>query len=420
MTRERRTGRARGPALDPAVARILELQRLAGNQATSLMLQRSPPDRSKGERWNDGKAYEVGKVWRVSVTGLTGGTAGKWRGDDSEHTTEPADHRAVVLVPDGFDPEKPAEVLLYFHGHNETRRGRYAGWRQRSFPRTEATAKAGLASDNTVRDVALDQIEQQIEASGRGQMIGILPQGGPQHQFGDIAGDDYIRDVLEKANTAQPTVLKAVPKEWKVVLSGHSGGGWEVANQLSAGPGFKALEGIVLFDAEGMKDEIVKRLGEDLAAVSDLTRTAPDRSAYLAQRPPVRVFARDKERYGKLYGTVVDDTIAGWMKRVDLSAAERASLAALRDRDACTSAPGQPPCRPLSRDERRVMDPLLERQAQVDAITPFLPRLRALYHVELIDPDTIEHEEIIRGTRTSNKAYVKGEGTLEKGLKSLP
>src|SRR5215472_18861310 len=57
--RERRGGRPRGPTLVPRITRILELQRLAGNRATTLMLQRnrSAPDPSKGERWNDGKAY---------------------------------------------------------------------------------------------------------------------------------------------------------------------------------------------------------------------------------------------------------------------------------------------------------------------------------------------------------------------------
>lgn len=417
--RQRTAGHGRGPVHDPRVARILELQRLAGNQATSLVLQRSPPDRSKGESWNDGRAYEVGKIWRVSVTGLAGGTAEKWQGGDSQHTKEPADHRAVVLVPDGFRPDQPTEVLLYFHGHTEAWRGRYAGWRQRTFKPNRETKDAGLVSDDTVRDVALDQIEQQLQASGHGQMIGILPQGGPQHQFGDIAGDDYIRDVLEKASSAHPAILRSAPKEWKVVLSGHSGGGWEVANQLSGAPRFAALEGIILFDAEGMKDEIARRIREDLTFVSDLAKTDAERTAHLAERPAVRVFARDKNKYGKMYGQVVDDTIDGWTASHRLSAAQRATLTRLSDRDACTPTPGQPACRPLSRDDRKRMDQLRTRQEQVDAVTRFLPALHDLYQVTLIDPDTMEHEEIIRGTTTSDAVYVKGEGILEKGLESL-
>jgi len=404
------------------MAGILELQRLAGNRATTLVLQRSPsaPDPSKGERWNDGKAYEVGKIWRVSVSGLKGGTSDKWQGDDSHHTTEPADHRAVVLVPEGFRPDQPTEVLLYFHGHTEAWRGRYAGWRQRTFKANRETAREGLVSDDTVRDVALDQIEQQLQSSGHGQMIAILPQGGPKHEFGDISGDDYIRDVLGKANKAQPTVLTAVPESWKVVLSGHSGGGWEVANQLSGRPRFDALEGIVLFDAEGMKGEIARRLEEDMTAVSDLAKTDDERRAHLAQRPAVRVFARDKGKYGKMYGTVVEDTIAGWTRSHQLSTARKAQLDRLRGRDACTAAPGQPACRPLSPDERRRMDQLGRQEERMVVVTRFLPDLRGVYRVTLIDPDTVEHEEIIRGTRTGDAQYVKGEGTLEKGLESLP
>src|SRR5262249_29888717 len=113
-------------------------------------------------------------------------------------------------------------------------------------------------------------------------------------------------------------------------------------------------------------------------------------------------------------------TIDGWTASHRLSAAQQAALTRLRDRDACTPTPGQPACRPLSRDDRKRMDQLSARQQQVDVVTQFLPKLHDLYRVTLIDPDTMEHEEIIRGTTTSDALYVKGEGTLEKGLESLP
>jgi hypothetical protein len=53
-------------------------------------------------------------------------------------------------------------------------------------------------------------------------------------------------------------------------------------------------------------------------------------------------------------------------------------------------------------------------------VTRFLPRLRAIYQVTLVDPDSVGHEELIRGTNTAGAQYVKGEGNLEKGLESLP
>ena len=56
----------------------------------------------------------------------------------------------------------------------------------------------------------------------------------------------------------------------------------------------------------------------------------------------------------------------------------------------------------------------------MDVVTRFLPRLRSVYQVTLIDPKAVRHEEIMRGTRTSNAQYVKGKGNLEKGLESLP
>ena len=418
-TRDQRRGRPRGPALDPRITRILELQRLAGNRATTLALQRdTTPDTSKGERWNASKAYEVSNVRRVMVIGLVGGTSEKWQGSkgDSHHTDEPADHRAVVLVPDGFKPDKPAEVLLYFHGHTEASRGQYAGWRQRHFEPTRDETRKGFVSDDTVRDVALDQIEQQLHASGHGQMIGILPQGGPQHQFGDIPGDDYIADVLQKTHEQFPTVLKGMPGGWKVVVSGHSGGGFEVAKQVSR---VGNLEGIVFFDAEGMRGEIEKRVNEDLDVLSDPRKNDAQRAEHLGKRPAVRVFARQGGKYGGMYGTVVEDTIGAWKHKHQLSAAQKAELHRLEQQVSCFSVPGGV-CKELTPAQRTRRVTLLDRQAAVDAVNRFLPRLQRVYQVTLIDPDTVEHEEIVRGTKGRGVEYVKGEGTMEKALRSLP
>jgi len=66
------------------------------------------------------------------------------------------------------------------------------------------------------------------------------------------------------------------------------------------------------------------------------------------------------------------------------------------------------------------MGKLGERQEQVDVVTRFPPGLRSVYQVTLIDPKTVGHEELIRGTNTGGAQYVKGEGNLEKGLESLP
>ena len=161
---------------------VRTLQAAAGNLAVTIALQRAggwPDAATQGPAWNDAKPKEVGRVRRLAIAGLAGGATSAFKGGDNEHTTEAADRRAIVLVPQGFSPKDPVDVLLCFHGHTEVWRGRYAGLRQRTFTPTAATRKAGLTSDNTVRDVDLDQIEQQMDSSGKRQTIGILAQGGP-------------------------------------------------------------------------------------------------------------------------------------------------------------------------------------------------------------------------------------------------
>src|SRR5262249_13820830 len=131
----RRTLKGQGPL-------IRDLQAAVGNAAVRLILQRKggwPDASSKGRKWNDPEPKKVSpssKVWRIAIAGLKGGTDKAFKGGDSAHSTEGADHRAIVLIPVGFDPVKPAdkpvEVLLYFHGHTDAWRGKYAGFRQRS------------------------------------------------------------------------------------------------------------------------------------------------------------------------------------------------------------------------------------------------------------------------------------------------
>jgi hypothetical protein len=157
---------------------VRDLQAAVGNAAVRLILQRKggwPDASTKGRAWNDPVAKKVGTIWRIAIAGLKGGTSGTFKGGDSAHTTEAADHRAIVLIPAGFDPDKPpdkpVEVLLYFHGHTEAWRGQYAGYRQRSFEKpTEEMKKARVVSDDTVRDVALDQMENQLKHDGHPRM----------------------------------------------------------------------------------------------------------------------------------------------------------------------------------------------------------------------------------------------------------
>jgi hypothetical protein len=436
---------------------IRDLQAAVGNAAVRLILQRKggwPDASSKGKAWNDPIAKKVStgsKIWRIAIAGLKGGTAEAFKGGSSAHTTEAADHRAIVLIPDGFAPDKPVEVLLYFHGHTETRRGRYAGYRQRSFKETEETKEVGLVSDDTVRDVALDQIEQQIEQSGHPQMIGILPQGGPQSQFGEINADPYIKDVLERVNAEYPDKLKKVPSSWQVILSGHSGGGTEVNRILTSSSKPANLKAIILFDAESMSGHIRQRMTDDLKFLADPAKKDADRTAYLAARPPVRVFARsDKDvtlKYAKMYIRLVDETITEFtdgllskdrQKELDalkvrqacgtMSDADRLRLNDLRrakpasgpERDELKKLEEKAACKPLTTRDRTRFDQLAKRESQLQSVAAFLPKVRWLYQVTRIDSDTIGHEEIIRGARTGSGDYKPGQGNLEKALRTIP
>ena len=378
---------------DPATRRMIAEYGAAGNRALGLALQRQPgwPDAStKGPKWNDATAKSVGAIRRLAVSGLPGGTSGKFRGSESAHTTEAADHRAIVLVPAGFDAKgkDPVEVLLYFHGHTESWRGQYAGWRQRSYPDPKNPKRPGPTSDDTVRDVALDQIEQQIENSGHGRMIGILPQGGEQSQFGDMSdATTYVNDVLAKASKDYPKELAAPPASPRLIVAGHSGGGRAVRDILTSKTPPAQLAGIVLFDAEACRPVILQRLGEDMTYLTDPSHT--DQKSYLAGRPPVRILARKVHKYGNMYGPIFADSF-------------KAAIAAWQDSLATAKVP---------RADR------LSRKA---ALAQYIPDLQKLYALDLIDPTTMEHEEIIRGGHDDKSAYVKGRGNLEKALRSIP
>jgi hypothetical protein len=425
------------------------LQTVAGNTAMGVLLQRDGgwPDASKkGKAWNDAKAKAVGKIWRIAIAGLKGGAARAFKGGDSAHTTEGADHRAIVLVPDGFKPGLPTDVLLFFHGHTETWRGKYAGLRQRSFTPTKATADAKLTSDDKVRDVHLDQIENQIESSGKRQTIGILAQGGPQHQFGEINVDAYIGDVLTRTNKEYPSKLTAVPKTWSVILSGHSGGGFAVQDALSDKNKPKNLKGLILFDAEAMDDDMRTRITKDLKFLADLSHTDSDRDTYLAAQPSVRAFTTAGSTYATRYKDIVTATItattnkifprylrnehSGLRKRHDnqpLTGPEKdrlKELQAKRPRDPAgrnelKQLKERNDSRALSARETRRMTDLTKQELPLLAVTKFLPKIQERYQLTAL-PDGVSHEEIIRGTPEGSGDYKPGQGNLENALRSMP
>ena len=126
-----------------------------------------------------------------------------------------------MLVPDGLDAKQKIEVVVFLHGYTENTGRPYAGWRTLSMPppgKGKAPKKdeqlerlrQGVDKDDTapVRDVALDQAEQQLEESGQAQQVIVLPQGGLHSQFGK-AGDSnfdsgaYVAEIVTRLQTEQ-------------------------------------------------------------------------------------------------------------------------------------------------------------------------------------------------------------------------
>lgn len=128
--------------------------------------------------------------------------------------------KAIVLMPPGLDPAKPVDVLLHFHGHN-------AG-------HAEAGAKA--------RDDTVDNIEAQLAASSRPQLMAILPQGTPDSAFGTAAQssdkafdpDAYVNNIF--AVLSNNGIWNSAPTLAGVMISGHSGAG-ELINEKILGAG---------------------------------------------------------------------------------------------------------------------------------------------------------------------------------------
>jgi hypothetical protein len=171
--------------------------------------------------WN-AQVTSVGGSLRIPVAGLRTGVAST---DSPKETSESAEQRAIVVVPDTANLSSgTVEVLLHFHGQN-------IGYRQRS-------------REGTVRDVEVDQIEQQLAASGR-NIVAVLPQGTvaglietdpSRSKFGIGNATAYVNDALAKALPQIPSARRpagATLTARRLVVSGHSAGGGYAAAYAS-------------------------------------------------------------------------------------------------------------------------------------------------------------------------------------------
>jgi hypothetical protein len=266
-----------------------------------------------GKGWNVGeRTVETTSIRRIPVQGLKRGNQADFVGAEKDKTIESAAGKAIVLVPAGLDPAKATDVLLHLHGYTHRSWDPYAGWRQR-------------AKDDTVRDVALDRIAQQMQAAGDPQLLAILAQGVGPSDFGKgFAADPYIGEVLDKL--VSDGSLKPRPAAGKVVLSGHSGAGHTIRQMLAGGaggPGPGALAEVVLFEAinvnwaKGRRGELDAAINwvaghlNRLLPILSGKGSVPDKEAALAATPKLRGYYSVGGSYAPAYKEL-DGTIKTW------------------------------------------------------------------------------------------------------------
>jgi hypothetical protein len=274
-------------------ANVLRLQQHLGNAAVARLLA-PPVQRDSSTGWGDATAggwnedkRTVEDIDRYPIADLgdfgieqTKKTDEERQTDSKHHTTESAGHRCIALVPKALDPKQPTDVLLHFHGFTNRTSDPYAGWRQRD--------------DGTVRDVAQDRIEAQMRASGQTQTIAILPQGISHSQFGKVPTDPYIGAVMDRLRDRGVKLNK----DYRVILSAHSGGGNTVIanlNKQAGGKGQHAAE-VVLFEAmwEGGQQQAVSQWATSQLdkAYSTIVRasTEAEKQEALAACPVLRAY----------------------------------------------------------------------------------------------------------------------------------
>jgi hypothetical protein len=395
MIEAARRGPSAGQArIDTLSAAILDLQRMAGNQAVSGFLasvQRGPlavgwshPSK-EGRAWNVGQT-EVGDIHRIPLEGLdvglkaeTAKKGGKDKAAIPELSSESAPGKAIVLVPKAIkapDPdaevaEPKIDVVIFLHGHTEDVSTRpYAGWRALNPEAGKWKGKgdedfvhslrhglpdeAGKPKDTApVRDVALDEAEQQLQDSGNPQTIMVLPQGGLRSNFGDINPRAYANKVIGRLKTVLNTSADPDQILGRITMGGHSGAGATLATLAQASVDLdnaakkaarkaakagKPVEAptptasppltgdLVIFDAiygtkidwqyGAFRDWALMRLNNDLAALKGKATDA-EKEQYLREAPKLRGYYSTDPEHGGSYVSIyvhLQGVIDDWFK----------------------------------------------------------------------------------------------------------
>jgi hypothetical protein len=231
---------------------ILELNHRAGNRAVAGLLQRKV-GWTDGKKWNDDE-HPWGEIRRIPLEGLAEGLDAKVRGADGRKipslSSESATGKAIVLVPKALNARSSIEVIVFLHGFTEDRGRPYAGWRELVDPKPSTAGledvlkerlprlRQGIDGEEKapVRDLALDQVEQQLEESHWTQLVIVLPQGGLHSEFSregtqDFHADRYVSEIVTRLKAEQKwqdgksKVVDVEPSVTRVTMAGHSGAG---------------------------------------------------------------------------------------------------------------------------------------------------------------------------------------------------
>ncbi len=298
------------------------------SSATSGTGATATPVTAPAAGWNSGEVA-VGAMRRIPVEGLSGGN--QTEAPEAAATNQSAVGRAVVIIPAGVtispppSPPPQIEILLFLHGHN-------IGYRQRT-----RRGKVSGSEVGTVRDVELDQLEQQLQAvnSPTRIVIGVLPQGTSHSGFGALSGDPYLNEVLAKLNTdlVWGPGVQGPTSPSRVILAGHSGAGDPISAMLASGAGSHSrlsatLAEVILFDAingpvelERVQHWVSGSLSTDLRRLRqidsdgqadghDATTIEADKLAYLQTSMRFRGYHTNSD-YAARYAEV-NNTIQGW------------------------------------------------------------------------------------------------------------
>lgn len=361
------------PTLDNS---LMSLQRRVGNRAVARLLGRAAAagvvqrkvgwtDAVKdGYAWNSDEKRR-GNIRRIPLEDLTVGLPKD--APITSLTPERSDHRAIVLVPMALDATRNVEYVIFLHGHTESSSTRpYAGWRSYQPPpppkgtgpppprapgRESKVEKWRHGIDATdvapVRDIALDQTEEQLEDSKLTQLVIILPQGALTSQFGD-AGDknfdagDYVQKIADRLlaerrwwDAKRMAITDKAPTTGRITMAGHSGAGATLAHMATEAvranlpadakgarspvPSSPLTGDLVIFDAinggvqlDAIQKWTVMRLDEDLKVLIDSGKSETAKLHYLHTAPKLRGFYTDV--YQSPYQDL-EQTIRGWFKR---------------------------------------------------------------------------------------------------------